>query len=81
VLIEAMAAGVPVVSTDAPHGPREILRDGALGPLVPIGDADALAAAMAQTLDAPTPAEALKARAADFDIDAITDAYEALLKL
>lgn len=80
VLIEAMAAGVPVVSTDAPHGPREILLEGALGPLVPVGDAAALAAAMASTLDAPIAAEALKARAADFEIDAIADRYEALLK-
>lgn len=80
VLIEAMAAGVPVVSTDAPHGPREILEEGALGRLVPIGDATALAEAMAQTLDAPLPANVLKARAADFDIEAIADRYEALLK-
>lgn len=81
VLIEAMAAGVPVVSTDAPHGPREILNDGALGPLVPVGDAAALAEAMARTLDAPLPPDTLKARAADFDIDVIADRYEALLKL
>jgi len=80
VLIEAMAAGVPVVSTDAAHGPREILLDGALGPLVPVGDAAALATAMAQTLDAPTAMEALKARAADFEIDVIADRYESLLK-
>lgn len=80
VLIEAMATGVPVVSTDAAHGPREILEDGALGPLVPVGDAAALAAAMAQTLDAPLSADLLKARAADFDGEAIADAYEALLK-
>jgi len=80
VLIEAMASGVPVVSTDAEHGPREILNDGALGPLVPVGDATALAAAMAKTLDAPIAAEVLKARAADFEIDVIADCYEALLK-
>ncbi len=80
VLIEAMAAGVPVVSTDAPHGPREILGDGALGPLVPVGAAAALAEAMARTLDAPTPAATLKARAAGFEIDVIADRYEALLK-
>jgi len=79
VLIEAMAAGVPVVSTDAAHGPREILQDGALGRLVPVGDAAALADAMGQTLDAPLPAETLRARAADFDIETIADAYEALL--
>lgn len=80
VLIEAMAAGVPVVSTDAPHGPREILEDGALGPLVRVGDATALAAAMAMTLDAPTPVASLKARAAEFESDVIADRYESLLK-
>ena len=80
VLIEAMAAGVPVVSTDAPHGPREILQNGALGPLVPVGDATALAVAMAGTLDDPTPAAALKARASEFESDVIADRYEALLK-
>lgn len=80
VLIEAMAAGVPVVSTDAPHGPREILENGALGPLVPVGDASGLAVAMARTLDAPTPAATLKSRAAEFESDVIADRYESLLK-
>lgn len=80
VLIEAMAAGVPVVSTDAPHGPREILENGALGPLVRVGDATAFAAAMAMTLDAPTPTASLKSRAAEFESDVIADRYESLLK-
>lgn len=80
VLIEAMAQGVPVVSTDAPHGPREILADGRYGTLVPVGDALALAAAMDQTLQAPLPAASLQARAADFGIDLIADQYEALLR-
>jgi glycosyltransferase involved in cell wall biosynthesis len=79
VLMEAMAAGVPVVSTDAPHGPREILGDGRYGSLVAVGDAPAMARAMADMLDRPTPAAILKRRAADFDTARIGDLYEALL--
>jgi len=79
VLIEAMAAGVPVVSTDAPHGPREILADGKFGTLVPVRDAEALAGAMAAMLDAPTDAAVLRGRAAEFEVERIGDAYEALL--
>jgi glycosyltransferase involved in cell wall biosynthesis len=74
-----MAAGVPVVSTDAPHGPREILGDGRFGALVPVGDAAAMAKAMADMLDHPTPATILKSRAADFEVEKIGDLYEALL--
>jgi glycosyltransferase involved in cell wall biosynthesis len=80
VLIEAMAAGVPVVSTDAPHGPREILADGRYGALTPVGDADALAGAMAAMLDQPTDVALLRGRAADYTVERIGDQYEALLR-
>lgn len=75
VLIEALACGTPVVSTDCPSGPREILDNGRYGTLVPVGDAEALAEAILHTLDDPLPPEILKARAEVFSIDAMADAY------
>jgi glycosyltransferase involved in cell wall biosynthesis len=53
VLIEALAAGTRVVSTDCPSGPREILQEGRLGTLVPVGDAAALAEAIVDALERP----------------------------
>lgn len=79
VIIEALAVGTPVVSTDCPSGPREILCDGQFGRLVPVGDVGALATAMAESLLATHDIAALKARAQDFSIDKATDQYEALL--
>ncbi len=78
-LVEALAAGLRIVSTRCPSGPAEILEDGRWGELVPVGDVDAFAAAMARQLDAPPPdREALIDRARAFSLDAALDQYLAL---
>lgn len=78
-LIEAMACGTPVVSTDCPSGPYEILEGGKYGRLVPVGDVEALARAIAETLESPITRETLQRRAQDFSVDVITDQYLRLL--
>ena len=81
VLLQALACGTPVVSTDAPYGPREILEGGRWGKLTPVGDAPALARAMAETLAGDRPPEAaLRRRAAWFSTDRAADAYVELFR-
>lgn len=79
VLIEAMACGCPVVATDCPSGPREILDNGRYGPLVPVGDTSALAAAIADMLSTPTPKEVLEASTARFSYECAIRCYADLL--
>ena len=76
VLVQAMACGTTVVSTDCPGGTREILGDGAWGALTPVGDPAALAAAISQAIHAPTAPHELIGRANDFSAESSISAYE-----
>ncbi|HKJ95058.1 MAG TPA: glycosyltransferase [Gammaproteobacteria bacterium] len=75
VLVEAMALGVPVVSTDCPSGPHEILEGGRWGPLVPVCNADALAAGIVACLDEPLTPQVLMDAAARFEVAMIARQY------
>lgn len=78
VLIEALSFGLPVVSTDCPSGPGEILANGEFGLLVPPGDATALAAAMSECLRAEPDSQRQIARALEFTVKRSVDSYEKL---
>jgi glycosyltransferase involved in cell wall biosynthesis len=65
-VIEALACGTPVVSTDCPYGPREILQHGRYGTLVPVGDALSLAAAIATAVHRPVDRNRLMRRGFDY---------------
>ncbi|CAN5524203.1 glycosyltransferase [soil metagenome] len=78
VLVQAMACGAPLVATDCPSGPREILEDGKWGSLVPVGDDAALAAAIDRALTSPRPNHP-SACLARFEEAPVLDAYERLL--
>lgn len=80
-LTEALALGVPCVSTDCPSGPAEILAGGRYGALVPVGDDAALAGAMARILAAPLPPEALRAAVAEYRADLSARRYLAHMGL
>ena len=84
VFIEAQVCGLPIVSTDCPGGPREILLDGAAGALVPVGDAAAMAEAIVGYLESPELAARHVAKAKEglprFKSDLVADQYLALME-
>jgi glycosyltransferase involved in cell wall biosynthesis len=70
-LVEAMALGTPVVSTDCVAGPAEILQYGRYGRLVPVSDPEAMAEAILAALAAPPQRRELQERARDFSIETL----------
>lgn len=81
VIAEALACGTPVVTTDCPSGPAEILDFGKYGSLVPLADAEALAQAILTTLTSPRNSEALRQRSKQFSLDTVVDSYLQILNL
>lgn len=77
-LTEALALGTPVVSTDCPSGPREVLRDGAVAPLVPVDDVAAMAMAIAQVLDDPGDPDVRRAAVGEYTVETCAARYHAL---
>jgi glycosyltransferase involved in cell wall biosynthesis len=79
VIVEALACGLPVVSSACAGGPREILGGGRFGRLVPVGDARALADAVEQSIAGPPDPAVLQRRAADFSLAEASGRYLDLL--
>ena len=82
-LVEAMAVGLPVIATDCPSGPSEIVYPGEDGRLVPAEDATALAGAMAQLMSDAAERRRLgenaRAAAQRFDLNTVMQSWEHVL--
>lgn len=82
VIMEALALGLPVASTDCPHGPDEILDGGRCGKLTPVNDPDALALALSALISGNEREAYIRAgldRVRAFSPESATAAWEALL--
>lgn len=78
VLVEALAAEVPVISTDCPYGPPELLHQGQYGILVPVNDSHALANAIVNQVKSPRK-PAPRESWTPFTVENIVSAYEKAL--
>jgi glycosyltransferase involved in cell wall biosynthesis len=81
VLAEALACGAPVVSTDCPHGPAEILDHGRYGRLTPVGDVRAMSEAIISVLRTPPSRALMQSRGEIFTIRAAADRYIELFEI
>ena len=79
VLVEALACGCPCASTDCPAGPSEILANGRVGPLVPVGDPGALSTALEKLLDNPPDPTTLQEGIERFSYESAIARYEHLI--
>jgi len=75
VLVEALACGVSVVSTDCPSGPREVLADGEFGSLVPVGNCLKMASAIIEKSNKATNKEALASHLNKFKTSNVAKDY------
>lgn len=80
VLVQALAAGLRIVSTDCPDGPSEILAGGRYGRLTPVGDVEAMATAMDECLGEARDSQRQISRARDFSVSTIVGRYEKLFE-
>jgi glycosyltransferase involved in cell wall biosynthesis len=80
VILEAMACGAPIVATDCPGGPHEILEDGVFGALVPVADVEAMAKAIRRAIDAPPDRERIVAAAGAHSIERTARQYIELIE-
>lgn len=80
VLVEALSCGCPIVSTDCPSGPSEILDGGRYGRLVPVGEVQSMADAIVAELLHPRDEEVLVARSEEFSIERSVRQYESLIR-
>jgi glycosyltransferase involved in cell wall biosynthesis len=79
--MEAVALGVPTVSTDCPNGPREILQNGKYGRLIPVGDHRSMTQAMLDTLCNPPDPAVVREAAESYSLDESTSRYIEVLGL